>query len=410
MPRLTQSVPKYRKHKQSGQAVVTLNGRDHLLGPFGTKVSRREYDRLVCEWLQRGRMPLVAPDDGLTIVEAISRYVRHVKRYYVKSGRATAEQDCIRSALRFVNQLYGDTLAEEFSPLALKSVRSKMVEAGLARSTINQHVSRIRRMFKWLASEELLPASTWQSLTVVDGLRKGRTNAKEPKPVRPVDEAIVEATLAQLPEVVADLLRFQLLTGCRPVEACSLRPRDVDRSGSVWLYTPESHKVEHHGRDRVIAIGPQAQAILLRYLARDSEAFCFSPCDSEEKRMAARCEARVTPYSCGNRRGSNRVRRPRRSPGHQYDASSLRHAIHRACDRTFPAPKEVSQDREKLKAWREAHRWSANRLRHSAGTAVRKQFGIEAAQHVLGHARTNMTEVYAEKHVETAARVASIMG
>ncbi len=31
MPRLTKTLPTYRKHKQSGQAIVTLNGRDHLL-------------------------------------------------------------------------------------------------------------------------------------------------------------------------------------------------------------------------------------------------------------------------------------------------------------------------------------------------------------------------------------------
>ena len=55
MPRLKQAVPKYRKHKQSGQAIVTLGGRDHLLGPHGTKTSKAEYDRLIGEWLQNGR-------------------------------------------------------------------------------------------------------------------------------------------------------------------------------------------------------------------------------------------------------------------------------------------------------------------------------------------------------------------
>jgi hypothetical protein len=32
------SFPKYRKHKASGQAVVTLAGRDHYLGPRGTAI------------------------------------------------------------------------------------------------------------------------------------------------------------------------------------------------------------------------------------------------------------------------------------------------------------------------------------------------------------------------------------
>ena len=47
MPKLTYSLPKYRKHRASGQAVVTLNGRDFYLGPHGSKVSKMEYDRLI---------------------------------------------------------------------------------------------------------------------------------------------------------------------------------------------------------------------------------------------------------------------------------------------------------------------------------------------------------------------------
>jgi hypothetical protein len=68
MPKLVNAVPKYRKHKQSGQAIVTLNGRDHLLGPHGTKVSKREYDRLVAEWLARDRQPLVSADSSLSLI------------------------------------------------------------------------------------------------------------------------------------------------------------------------------------------------------------------------------------------------------------------------------------------------------------------------------------------------------
>jgi hypothetical protein len=53
MPRLTASNPKYQKHRASGQAVVTLDGRDFYLGPHGTQASRDEYDRLVGEWLSQ---------------------------------------------------------------------------------------------------------------------------------------------------------------------------------------------------------------------------------------------------------------------------------------------------------------------------------------------------------------------
>ena len=55
MPKLISTPPKYRNHKASDQAVVTLNGKDHYLGPWRSRISRLEYDRLICEWLENGR-------------------------------------------------------------------------------------------------------------------------------------------------------------------------------------------------------------------------------------------------------------------------------------------------------------------------------------------------------------------
>ena len=49
-------VPKYRRHKPTGQAVVTLNGRDIYLGKWNTRQSWAEYDRLTGEWLAAGRV------------------------------------------------------------------------------------------------------------------------------------------------------------------------------------------------------------------------------------------------------------------------------------------------------------------------------------------------------------------
>jgi hypothetical protein len=62
MPRLTRDVPRYRKHRASGSAIVTLSGQDVYFGPHGTKASRLEYDRHVAEWLARGRRSLDAND------------------------------------------------------------------------------------------------------------------------------------------------------------------------------------------------------------------------------------------------------------------------------------------------------------------------------------------------------------
>ena len=87
---------------------------------------------------------------------------------------------------------------------------------------------------------------------------------------------------------------------------------------------------------------------------------------------------------------------------------SYRRAIHRACDKAFP-PSEPLED-DQLRIWRSEHRWSPNQLRHTRGTEIRKQFGLEAAQVILGHSAANVTEIYAERDAEKARNVARKSG
>jgi hypothetical protein len=67
MPKLRGTVPRYRIHKTSGQAIVNLNGQNFYFGPHGTRASKREYDRLIGEWLTGGRQQRVTSDEGLTM-------------------------------------------------------------------------------------------------------------------------------------------------------------------------------------------------------------------------------------------------------------------------------------------------------------------------------------------------------
>ena len=397
------TTPKYRKHRASGQAVVTISGRDHYLGPFGTKASRVEYDRLIGEWLAAGRPTVeVSAGNDLTITELCKAYKTHAEAYYVRGGRLYN----IATAMRALRLRYGHTRATDFGPLALKAVRQTFVDEGKARRYCNSLVEEIRRAFKWAASEQLIPMGTWQSLTTVSGLRVGHTSARETAPIRPIDDAIVEVTLPHLPAVVADMVRFQRATGARPAEVCTIRPGDVDRTGDVWAYRPPSHKTKHHGRDRVIFIGPKAQEVLRPYLLRAAEAFCFSPAESERARKAglrANRKTRVQPSQTDRSK-----RRPKRKPGASYNRLSYLTAIHRACDKAFP-PAQKLKDAE-LKKWRSEHRWSPNRLRHTAATEIRKRFGLESAQVVLGHSKPNTTLIYAERDLEKAAAVIREVG
>lgn len=427
MPRLVYQIPKYRKHKASGQAVVTIGGKDHYLGPYGTKASHMLYDRLVAEFLAAGRQVIEpAKAESITVVEVLAAFWRHCKAYYVKDGKPTNEQDAFRLIIRDVRKLYGSIPAAEFGPKALKTVRQVWCDRGQSRPTINKNMRRLTRIFRWATAEEMIPPAVHQALAAVPGLKRGRTDAPEPDPVLPVDMAVVEKIMPFLPAIVRDMVRIQLLTGMRPGEICKLRPADVNRSGDVWEYKPRSHKTEHHGRSRVVYIGPEAQAVLKPYLLRPSDQPCFSPAESREAYLRARHEARSTPLSCGNRPGTNRKSIKRKQPGLQYDPNSYRQAVHRACDRSFPAPEPLcrregetakqhrerlsEEERAALAKWQSEQRWSPNQLRHAAATEIRKKFGLEAAQVILGHAAADVTQVYAERDADKARDVIRQIG
>lgn len=409
MPRLTGNrLPKYGKHKASGQAVIKLDGQDIYLGPYGSKASRIEYDRIVTEWLANGRsLPGSSAQAGLSVNQLAACYMKFAHGYYRKNGKPTASIDGIRIALRFLCKSHGRTSARDFGPLALAAIRNTMIEADHARVYINKNVDRIRQAFKWAVSQELVPVAVHQALTTLPGLRRGRTAARETAPVLPVADHVIEQTLPYLGPTVADMVRLQRLTGCRPDELCMLRPCDIDRRDEVWAYRPESHKTQHHGRERIVFLGPHAQSILKPYLDRPGESYCFNPAESEETRNAERRAVRQSPMTPSQAARVPKLH-PIRQPGNRYSTNSYRRAIHRACDL---ADRAAHRDAPDVPAkTRLFPRWSPNRLRHSAGTEIRRRFGLEAAQVTLGHSSADVTQIYAERDFQKAAEVMRVVG
>ena len=183
MPRLIHAAPKYRLHCPSGQAVVTVQGHDPYLGPWKSKASRVEYDRLVGEWLAAGRPTQVTHANAqLTVVELIHLYWKHAKSYYGKPGQPLSGYLFnIKSALRFLKRYYGHSQISDFGPLALNALQKHMVDAGESRSYVNGNIGRIRLCFKWGVANQYVDVANFQALTTVAGLRKGHTTAREPK-------------------------------------------------------------------------------------------------------------------------------------------------------------------------------------------------------------------------------------
>jgi integrase len=401
----TARIPSYRLHKSSGRAVVTVNGRDIVLGKHGTPESRRKYDRVIAEWISAGRQLPVAPED-LTVLELIARFWTHAEATYRKpDGRPTSELDNFRQALRPLKGLYADTAARLFGPRSLRAVQSEMVRIGWRRTSVNKHIGRVKHVFKWATAHELIPPNVYHGLATVDGLRRGRSDAPESDPVRPVPEAYVDAVLPLVSRQIAAMIRLQLLTGMRPGEVVAMRTADIDTAGKLWVYTPESHKTEHHGHARTIYLGPQAIEVLRPFLRTDLAAPLFSPAAAEAERREAAHAARKTPLKYGNRPGTNC--RGTSRIGDRYTVTSYRAAIRRASDRADAWAKGglvIANDERVIP------RWHPHRLRHNAATFLRRTYGLEAAQVILGHKTLSVTEIYAEKNVEAAKRIMAEVG
>jgi hypothetical protein len=139
--------------------VVTINGKGHYLGPWRSKASRVEYDRIISEWLANGRRSPAPQDDGPTVTDLIAAYWTYAEGYYVKNGRPSGVLAGIRIALGFLRDFYGDTRASEFSPLGLKALQMRMVEAGQCRPYVNNNIGHIKRMFKWAVAHEFVPVT-----------------------------------------------------------------------------------------------------------------------------------------------------------------------------------------------------------------------------------------------------------
>jgi integrase len=446
MPRPPVDIPKYSIHKRSGQAYVTLSGRQVYLGRHNTPESKSRYREAVRQHLAGIGPAAAAADNGSpnavhpaagggggtpTVSTVIAAFWQSQQSYY---GADSRELFNYRDALRPLRELFGASPAAAFGPRNLKAVVEEMIHLGWCRTTINRHLSRVKSLFKWAASEELIPPTIYHGLISVSGLRKGRSPAREPDPVRPVPPEIVDATLTKLSPQVRAMVELQLLTGMRPGEVCAMRCGEVDTSAQPWRYRPSAHKTAHHGHDRIVHLGPRAQAVLAPYLTAEAQSQVFRPTDAEAVRHARLRDGRQTPLTPSQRARSSaaRARPRRRPPGDRYTVASYRRAIARACELAFPPPPELrptpasdggpgesranflkrltQEQKSALKKWHDEHGWHPHQLRHTAATRLRREFGLDAAKAILGHRTVTVTQFYAEQDERLAETVARQVG
>ncbi len=284
--------PTLKRHKATGHSYARFSGRQVWFGRYGDPQIHLRFAAYLARWEANGRqIPEEILGSTLSVADLVARYLEHAEVYYRKSdGTPTHEIENIRYTARPLIECFAELGVAEFSLGCLKQYRERLIDGGLRRSTVNNRVTRVVRIFGWGAQEELVPPETYGGLKALHPLKRNRSRAAEGAPVQAVAWDQVEPVLDRVARQVRAMILLQWHTGMRPGEAMQLGLADIDRRGQVWLYLPRQHKTEHHGRDRVIPLGPRAQGVLQPFLLRVPAAVpdepLFSPREAAVERRA----------------------------------------------------------------------------------------------------------------------------
>ena len=134
--------PKLRRQKcknRPDRAFVEVDGKRHFLGRWGVPETHEAYAQLILQ-LSTGK-PVKQNHDSPTVLELCADFLEHMKR------EGSAELEYLKTAVRRLNQMYGHTPVDEFTPQCLRAVRDKAVGEGLSRSGCNRLTNTIRRIF-----------------------------------------------------------------------------------------------------------------------------------------------------------------------------------------------------------------------------------------------------------------------
>jgi len=370
-------IPKYRKHTVRDFGFVEWRGKRHRLpGAYNSPESRAAYkaflrDNVIEAIPEDVSVPRPAtPTEPVTIKLLAAMFLDYAEGHY--PAGSPSEYQNVRLAVTNLLKLVEDMPADEFGPRSLKQFREALIhERNHSRTFINSQVARVRRMFRWGASEEIVPVTVWQSLSTVAGLQRGRAAARETESRQPVAWSDIEPVLTEVAVQIADMIRVQWHTAVRSDSLCAASWSQFDKGADIWLWRPK-HKMSYRGQRLVIPVGPRCQAIFAKY--RDREPFLFDP----------------------------RLARGSRTQNDHYTTRSYYQPIRRAINR-------INERREEAGEAPLSY-WTPHQLRHTRATEIREQHGIEAAQALLGHGSLDATQIYSDRRLELAKRLAAELG
>lgn len=351
-------------YSKAGYSFCRVKGVHRHLGKTGSDQAKAAYAALCAELSSQPAQPPAPTLAAPTVQGVVAAFLIHAEAHYSARGR---ELEAFPRAVTPLLKLFRDLPAEDFGPKALKAVQKEMADMGWCRNVVNRQARRIRTIWNWAESEEMLPKGSTAALKTVRGLRRNDPVRNSPRR-QPTEWADLQAVLPHCAPVISIMLQVQWWSGCRSQDVRLMRFEDIDQDGptvdgvTVWLYTPSLDKGDwREGAEespRVVVLGPECQRLLTNWVD-------------------------FTGTTSGH------IFRSRY--GRYFKRGSYGQAVARAC-----AAAGV-----KIQAYGS---------RHSARMRVGREMSDEAARAFLGQKHINTTQLYGRRDIQHAAEVAARMG
>jgi len=345
MARPRNSLPSLRQHSSSGHAIVVWDGKTYYLGQHGTAESVENYQSICANITLYGQA--IVEKSSVLSVEILAREFLSILPNNFPAD--SQEPVPIRRSILQMVAFQGDRDASRYSPARLIELRQHWIDRGLSISTINKYHGYVLMMFQQCALRGLISPEIWSGLKIVPKLKPGRSAAKTPKRVGPVNMAHVDAIRPYVSETAWQVIQCQIYTGMRSGEVLSMTLGQIRDN----VYFPQHHKNKWRGHVREVPLGPKARALI--YARADG-------LGADDLIFAG------------------------------YTNESYGRAIARACKRAG------------------VPHWHPHQLRHLAGTEVRDKLGLDAAQAFLGHATARTSEIYAKLKDELRRKASEELG
>lgn len=298
--------PAHRPHElrlrnRQGKAVCSYQGREYRFGRWDLKLDAPTPEAVSAFQRQIGLWTLnplasTVTDPSPTLLSLWSDWLESPQRPKVNEhvqlmatthlfGTPTAPGPHLNTPLDSFTS--ADLLAWQ---TRLCEMRDDKGKARYGRATVAKLVGLVRRCLDWGVMVGRVSADQYAAIERVKPPPRGQV--REPVRRGSVSWDTVEVTARHMRSAMGDLLRCLWWTGARPGELCAITAGMVRRGGvirsrlkaevsidldgfGVWAADlGDGHKTAHHGKERVLFFGPNAQEIVAPYLDAAKSGTC----------------------------------------------------------------------------------------------------------------------------------------